>query len=151
MPAMQRIAIMPRMSVRYYEPPTPAYWDLSKLKARWYWRGLHWLLKKLGGTYRDYFPESVRVEERLIDHSNIQRMIADSQHAMRLLWDKKATTLLVGRDEMTKLMRDACDDPLSFRAEIPLGRGADFRYMGLRVVCVPWLEGWAILPDLDKI
>lgn len=151
MPTMQRIAIMQRMSVRYYEPAMPAYWDMRELTGKWYWRGLDWLLKKLGGTYRERIPESHPLVERTIDHGNIQRMIADSQHAMRLLWDKKATTLLVGRDEMTKLMRDAVDDPLMFHAEVPLGYGADFRYMGLRVVCVPWLEGWALLPDLDKI
>ena len=151
MPAVSRIAILPRMSVKYYEAPTPAYWDMRKLNGKWYWRGLHWLLGKLGAQYRDYIPESIRVEEKTINHANIQAVIRDSQRAMHLLWDKKATTLLVGRDEMTKLMRDACDEPMSFRAEIPLGNGGDFRYMGLRVVCVPWLEGWAILPDLDKI
>jgi hypothetical protein len=139
------------MSVRYYEPATPAYWDMKTLTGKWYWRGLHWLLKKLGAGYREHVPESVRVEERTINHADIQTVIRDSQRALSLLWDKKATTLLVGRDEMAKLMRDAYDEPIAFRAEIPLGNGNDFRYMGLRVVCVPWLEGWAVLPDLDKI
>ena len=151
MPAISRIAILPRMQVKYYEPAKPEYWDMRALTGKWYWRGLDWLLKKLGAGYREHIPESYSIQERTINHNDIRAMIADSQDAMNLLWSKRATTLLVGHDEMSKLMRDACDDPLSFTAEIPLGYGKEFRYMGLRVVCVPWLEGWAILPDLDKI
>jgi len=150
MPAMQRIAILPRMSVRYYEAPTPAYWDMRKITAKWYWRGLDWLLKKLGAQYREHIPESYPIDERVIDHSGIQKMIATSQRAMRDLWDKRATTLIVGHDEMAKLMNDAPREYLSFYAEVPLAYDANFRYVGLRVVCVPWLEGWALLPDLDK-
>lgn len=150
MPAIQRIAILPRMQVQYYQPPTPAYWDLSKLKSKWYWPSLHWLLGKLGGVYWDYIPENVRVDERTIDNRNVQTLIATSTRAMRALWDKKATTLIVGYDEMNKIMRDAPREYLTFNTEIQLGDNKEFRYMGIRVVCVPWLEGWALLPDLDK-
>jgi hypothetical protein len=137
------------MQVRFFEPPSPAYWDLSELNAKWYWRGLAWLLRKLGGAYQEFIPESVKVEERDICHADIQAMIRSSQSAIHELWSKRATTLVIGYDEMDKLMRNAPREYMTFNTRVPVGYGHRFRYAGLRVVCVPWLEGWALLPDLE--
>lgn len=140
---------MPATSVRYYEPSTPAHWDMSSLTDKWYWRGFDWLLKKLGAQYREGIPASYPVQEREIEHGRIQQMIIRDERAVRDLWDRKATTLLVGQDEMAKFLRDSSPDCLTFKTRVPLVQGSKARYMALRVVCVPWLEGWALLPDLE--
>lgn len=150
MPAAQRIAIAPRTPVRCHEPSTPAYWDLSRLSGKWYFPALHWLLQKLGAVYRERVPGGVRTEEWAINHADIQATIRGSQSAVRALWDKQATTLLVGHDEMARLTPEAPTEYATFNTRVPIGYGDKSRYMGLRVVCVPWLQGWALLPDLDK-
>jgi hypothetical protein len=145
-----RINMLPRMAVTRYQPPTPAHWDLSKLQKKWYWRGIHWLLNRLGGAYLDMVPESYPVKTVEIDQRDIQTIIGQSQRAMRLLWNKQATTLIIGPEEFVRFKRELPLEMFSFNAEWPLGNSGQFKMAGLRVVVVPWLSGWTLLPDLNE-
>jgi len=157
------LTIMPRMKVRYYEPPSPAYVDLTKLYNKWYWRPLHWLLRKLGMEYHDRIPESYRVEEIAIKQENVRALISSSQKALNVLWREKATTLVIGCDEMEKLVGEAMTEPMTFYMPFVMQnaerdpRRPDFPpeiqtiTRNLRVVLAPWLSGWALLPDLEKL
>ncbi len=141
--------MMPTTIVRCYEPPTPAHWDLNSLTGKWYWRGLDWLLRKLGAEHREHVPASYPAQARTIDHGSIQSLIIRDPQAVRDLWERRVTMLLVGEGEMTKFLLGAPPECLTFKTRVPLTQGSQSRYMSLRVVCVPWLQGWALLPDLE--
>lgn len=157
---VMRLDILPRAFVRYYQAPTPAYWDMRKLNSKWYWRALSWVLKKLGGEFREYIPESWPIHEVKIDQGSIIKMLETSKSAMQYLWDKRATTLVLGYDEMDRLMKEAPTEMMRFDMRFPIGRherseyDTQYRFVSrtvhLRVVLVPWLSGWALLPDLGE-
>ena len=162
MPPISRIAIPQRVTVKSWQPRVPAHVDISAIRWKWYYKYLWKFLRKLGVQYIEEVPECWPVQTREIDHRDIIRMIESSSKAMDLLWYKKATTLIVGYDEYSKLMNDAPREFLTCCADLPLVRSEtnlDYkappvvhhtRYCGLKIVCVPWLEGWALLPDLEK-
>lgn len=136
-PDVFRLNILPRLAVSHYVQPDPGHVDLSKLQRKWYFRPLWRLLCKLGAEYQERIPASWPVQEVQIDHSDVIALIGGSKKALSLLWDKKATTLIVGHDEMDKLMRDAPTEMLTFNMQFPLVNNREYRLMGLRVVCVP--------------
>lgn len=159
---LMRLNLPPRMAMRYYESATPASWDMRKLNKKWYWRALSWFLKKLGGQYREHVPESYPLTECQVDQRNIIRLLETSARAMDYLWNKKATTLVLGYDEMEKLITDAPTEMMQFGMPVYLQRNEpahEYEYrtgykvvsqtVQLRVVLVPWLSGWALLPDFD--
>lgn len=39
---------------------------------------------------------------------------------------------------------------VSFNMKWQIGNGPNVRIAGLQVVVVPWISGWALLPDLNK-
>lgn len=159
---VMRLNILPHAIRRSWVPPTPAQWNLSKLNRKWYWRALDWFLKKLGGEYQDEIPASWPTRQILIDHRSIVALIETSASAMEALWDKRATTLVLGYNEMEKLMNEAPTELMCFNMPFPMAREEtsrnryDFdrsytsRTVDLRIILVPWLSGWALLPDLDE-
>lgn len=145
-----RINMLPRLAVRHYVPPDPAHWDLKKLVGKWYWRPLAWCLRKLGAEWREWVPASYPMQVVEIHPASILEMIARAKHALQLLWEKQATILIVGYDEMEKLMNEPPTEIMQFDMPFPIANGQLTEVRRLRVVLVPWLSGWALLPDLDK-
>lgn len=154
-----RLTIPPRMVTTFYEPSTPAHVSLSKLRGKWYFRPLWWFLQKLGAEYQDRIPESYPLQTIAINHESIRELLSSSQRALDTLWQKKATTLVIGHDEMEKLVGAAFSEPAVFRMPFPMQKWvsrnpdlppeAQMITRDLRVVLAPWLSGWALLPDLE--
>lgn len=142
--------MLPRLAVRHYVPPTPSHADLSKLYGKWYFRALWWFLRKLGAEYQDRIPESWPMQVVEIQQASLFEMIDKSKKAMELLWEKRATTLVLGYDEMDRLLKETPTEMLHLGMSVAVAKDQVTHAVGLRIVLVPWLSGWALLPDLDK-
>lgn len=162
---ISRIAIPVRMMVKSWQPRIPGHVDISAIRWKWYWKSLWWFLRKLGARYNEEIPECWPVQVREINHADIISMLETGGKAMRELWNLKAAILVLGPDEYSKLMRDTPQEMVEFEMPVPMARTESerekwaieprrtiqTRTCKLRVICVPWLEGWALLPDLDRL
>jgi hypothetical protein len=163
--AISRIGIPARVSVKSRQPMIEAHWDTSAIRWKWYYKGLRWLLRKLGAVYVEQIPECWPVQYCEINHASVISMLESGGRAMRELWSMEAAILILGPEEYGKLMSQA--PPLEWiEAHVPVkmarteslrekwdigpGHTVYTRTCKLRVICVPWLEGWAILPDLNQ-
>lgn len=144
----QRLTIAPQITHAGYIPETPGMLDLTRITG-WRRQLLCWLAHKLGASVWEPVPSTVETQTVTLDSENVIAMISKSRSAMENLWHQRAGVLVVGHDEARQIVElpEWASHVLKFNTTVPLGNGGDVRWLGLRVVVVPWLSGWALLPE----
>jgi len=125
------------------------------------WRG--WAAKRLVesgkrlGARERITGSSFKYQELTLDRSRLIECLRYWQMSIDQIVQERAKWLLVGRQEQVRLFAAAADSfhafgPLAIPYHIPNGRKlSETRILVLRVVCVPWMEGVLILPDLETL
>lgn len=132
---------------------TTEFWRYPDARWPWYARVGLWLLEKAGVDLCFYAERDFARTVEIPPGEEILNSIMASKRDLRRIFGREATTLIVGREWRMRLLRmmDDCHTR-HFSATVPcdMGFGDEFRVVGLRVVFCDWLEGWALLPDLEQ-
>ena len=121
----------------------------------WLQRFALWLLGAL--RLRDVkLAEMVEKTEYItIDKQSIFDSLQLSQKDIRWLWREEPKHLIIGRAEFHKLRceADVMNGPggmISFPHSLNMFMGDERKILGMTVHVIPWINGWAMLPDLAK-
>jgi hypothetical protein len=146
--------MMSNSQVRIITHEKENLWELNKDRFEFNPKGkFPWLQKRLFKLLRwmkaDSFDKVIKYNTRTIDTSKIVEAIRFNKYDIERLYYKKARYVIMGYDAFTALdgeMREF----LRFEAPIRMGMGNRSEIMGLEIIVVPWIEGFFVLPDLEK-
>lgn len=104
------------------------------------WRGFRIKGSFLDEPKHDYV--TVNMDELL-------RSICLSQMQIRMIWHEEVSTILVGRDVIDQFDHELCDkfnSFFSYTIEMPLSNGREYKYRGMKVQFIPWMNGMVLIP-----
>lgn len=114
-----------------------------------------WLRQKLwnwitnGGAY-EYTSEKVEYTEFCLDTNEFMHKLRLGRRDIEGIFREDIKYIVVGRDEQYRLINKALDHRFDFPVESHIACGGETKICGLTVICVPWLNGIALLPELQK-
>lgn len=118
-------------------------------------RFTEWLRRKLWKFvgYGYYWIAETRTEYGQVqfEKGSIINAVVKSQYDIRRVFNGEAKYLIVGGDHYGLLMRERIGTSFSIYDECRIGWGDEVRLCGMTVVYVPWVEGVAILPEINQV
>lgn len=115
-------------------PERPLFW-LQRLCCR--------ILDKLGAWY---YQDRVQYQTVDMNLGDLVQALYTNVRDIRLLTGKQSKYLIVGRQQQMEILKWA--DP--FYVRVDASRFNRIEFYGLTVVCVPWIDGLFVLPDLES-
>jgi hypothetical protein len=145
------ISIRTKRSVSTTQEAVKADELVLQPKAPWYVRAIWRLLRR----WRVWFTRSVGHESFTtvpIESKSILEAVDLAHEDLRRIYDRHAKFLVVGRGIAHKIVGELADRHcLMFGTEFPIGFNNQIEYRGITVVVCPWVEGYALLPELKEL
>ena len=157
---------------RVTEPVSNGYDKKAVKNKYWAWffnKAFNLMVKKGFLKQQSIISQSINMNRHTIDMDKLDYEICQNQQAIEMVYNKKADTIIVGADIMRKFMTG---DPykigmIDFNMGDRVSRYAGFtrpyqtnyglerhyehlRFMGLNVICVPWFEGFLLIPREER-
>lgn len=90
-------------------------------------------------TYNTFNADDARsMIQALFDH-----------RACRMAYDDEIDRIIVGRSHFEKILQHDIDHPFGASVDMVFWCGGHAKLMGIYVQCVPWIDGFAIIPKKD--
>lgn len=150
------IAVSSYTSIRdFYPEPIPNAAELDP-RGRWPWlqRKFLALVAWAGGK------QPLRTLERPLTYAELSlddlfKSVCESQWNIRLIWNREAKYVVVGREMLDRLRIEPdfarFSVPPSYRHLLGVdGQQCPLRFCGLIIVLCPWVSGLFLLPNLEK-
>lgn len=125
----------------------PNHYELKKLKggkgviARFLWSTLHKM-----GALASSFEEIETVTYHNLQSKVLLDEIIDLIHQTTIDFPYEKATVVIGSEDFDDLIGSPeIQDVLSYTAG-PFKYGRDPQIYGCRVMVIPWLKGWAVIP-----
>lgn len=153
----------PSQSIKLYEEP---YWRYYPQKVS-FWNFLNlnffkqldcfcqWWLNRRGKFSHLMAKESlISYTKHVIDCDNIVREIFDSSDLIREIYNERPKYLILGCKHIRALDMEVHQKfmfsfPANYTAPLAGKPGIERMFAGMRVVCIPWMEGAIVLPELE--
>ena len=140
---------------RYYPKPVN-FWDFLTLN---FFKQLdcicQWWLKRRGRFSHLMATKSqISYTKHCIDADNIVREIFDQAGLIREIYNERPKYLVLGRNLMRALDMEVRDKftfqfPANYIALVAGKPGIERMFAGMHVVCIPWMQGAIVLPELE--
>jgi len=108
---------------------------------------LFWILDKIGCYY---FEERTHIRFEL-KKDVIDRAIMDSMYEMEKIYGCRPKYVIIGRNESIKLeSRMNMMGPVRYCPKYDNDSVVSYELNGLKIIVCPWVEGFFLLPDIEK-
>lgn len=143
---------MKRVDVRACFPEWQYGYEPAKLfpgEFPWLTRPLYWVIRKLGGDFKQPKNEIIYHQVEL-DPEKLAKLIYDSQDAVYRIWHQDLRYVLVGQDLYTKFCTGLGDAFGTVLLSRKFAKDGTYRELlnGLHVILVPWMKGMVVLPEI---
>jgi hypothetical protein len=117
---------------------------LRRVATKFVW----WMLKQLNA---EFVKTAERIDILSIDETRLLDEIRLISYEIESIWNKEIKYIVCGREMAYKLWGEkAIRMPWETNIGVHLQHGQSEGIIGLKLVVVPWLEGIALLPDLER-
>ena len=106
-----------------------------------------WLLSKTKHQIVSEFPRD-HLEYNEFRADDARKMIEAifDHRACRMAMDDEIDRVIVGRQHYEEILRYEINHPIGMPVEMRFSDGNELRKVGIYVQCVPWIDGFAIIP-----
>lgn len=106
-----------------------------------------WLLSKTKHRIVVEVPKhSIEYNEFSTDDAASMIQAIFDQRACRMAFNEEIDRVVVGRKHYDELLRHEINHPIGMPVEMRFGHEGEMRVVGIYVQCVPWIDGFAIIP-----
>lgn len=130
---------------RITEPVSNGY-DKKEVKNKyWSWffnKAFNLMVKKGFLNQQSIVNQTISMTRHTIDMDKLDYEIYQNQQDIEMIYGKRVETIIVGADIMRKFMTG---DPYKV-GMIDFNMGRASRYAGLNIICIPWFEGFLLMP-----
>lgn len=150
----------------------PTGFDKLEVKNKylsWFFNKMFDLMLKKGFLkHQTLVEQNITMTRQTIDMDKLDYQICQNQQAIEMVYRNRVDAIIVGADIMRKFMTG---DPYQYgRLDIQMSQvskyagytrpyPSDFglerhyeqvRYMGINVICIPWFEGFLLIPKEER-